>query len=319
MRTTNLFLIIFLLFIACKRDKKITEPEIGEPTTLQGRLSGNLSLQESPYIITGNITVDSLDELLIEEGVELFFKSATFFSVHGKLAAQGQKDLPIMFKSNSADSAWRGIHLVNSRGISHFKFCVIQDVRIEWDDSLDLGALSFTNSNGIIENAIFRDNYAQNGGAVAAINSSITIQNSLFLENESVVFGGAVFALRCSSGVINNTIYYNYCTNVGGGVVIYDAIQGDIQNNIFYQNWGRQGNPGIYLEQTDSALVKIGYNFLDGDSLNPGFVSLQKPNQDFHLIVGSVCMDAGNPDPKFNDVDGSRNDQGAYGGTGGDW
>jgi hypothetical protein len=66
-------------------------------------------------------------------------------------------------------------------------------------------------------------------------------------------------------------------------------------------------------------VVNIAYNFLRGDSLDPGFVSPQKPNQDFHLIPGSVCMDAGNPSQQYNDADGSRNDQGAYGGPGGDW
>jgi hypothetical protein len=42
-------------------------------------------------------------------------------------------------------------------------------------------------------------------------------------------------------------------------------------------------------------------------------------NSDFHLQPGSPCIDAGNPDPQYNDNDGSRNDMGAYGGPGGDW
>ena len=37
------------------------------------------------------------------------------------------------------------------------------------------------------------------------------------------------------------------------------------------------------------------------------------------LQLSSPCIDNGNPDPAFNDVDGSRNDQGAYGGPNGDW
>ena len=38
---------------------------------------------------------------------------------------------------------------------------------------------------------------------------------------------------------------------------------------------------------------------------------------DVHLQYGSPCIDAGHPDSRYNDIDGSRNDIGAYGGPGG--
>ncbi|MCK5832937.1 hypothetical protein KAH81_04610 [bacterium] len=38
---------------------------------------------------------------------------------------------------------------------------------------------------------------------------------------------------------------------------------------------------------------------------------------DVHLQYGSPCIDAGHPNPRYNDIDGSRNDIGAYGGPGG--
>ena len=40
---------------------------------------------------------------------------------------------------------------------------------------------------------------------------------------------------------------------------------------------------------------------------------------DFHLQSNSPCIDAGNPGESYNDVDGTRNDIGAYGGPYGDW
>ena len=49
--------------------------------------------------------------------------------------------------------------------------------------------------------------------------------------------------------------------------------------------------------------------------MDPLFVS----NRDFHLSENSPCKNAGNPEPEYNDFDGTRNDQGAYGGPGGDW
>jgi len=37
-------------------------------------------------------------------------------------------------------------------------------------------------------------------------------------------------------------------------------------------------------------------------------------NADWSLQEGSPCIDAGDPDPIYNDPDGTRNDMGAYGG-----
>jgi hypothetical protein len=48
---------------------------------------------------------------------------------------------------------------------------------------------------------------------------------------------------------------------------------------------------------------------------NPMFIG----NGDYHLQVGSPCIDTGNPGVQYNDADGSRNDMGAYGGPNGDW
>jgi hypothetical protein len=319
MKRSFILFISLSLIVYCEREKTITDPEINEPTTIEGTISGILPLENSPYFVTANLIVDSQTELRIEPGVELLFRHDTYLSVYGTLNASGTSSQPIFFKRSSTDSAWRGIHVVDSRDSSYFKHVILEGVRIAWDDSLNFGAISVNSSKVIIENCVFRENYTQNGGGIAADNSTVRIENSLFLENDCLVFGGAFFALQCSTIFINNTVYRNNCNNVGGGLVIYGGYAGDIQNNIFYQNTGQQGDPRIYLTQTDSSQVRIAYNFLSGDSIQPGFISTTKPNQNFHLIPGSVCMDAGNPAPQFNDPDGSRNDQGAYGGAGGDW
>jgi len=49
--------------------------------------------------------------------------------------------------------------------------------------------------------------------------------------------------------------------------------------------------------------------------MNPLFTS----NDNLHLSQNSSCINKGNPAPEYNDADGTRNDQGAFGGPLGDW
>ena len=100
----------------------------------------------------------------------------------------------------------------------------------------------------------------------------------------------------------------------GGAVVLVSPGLVDIRNNIFYQNSGVQGDDRIHISGADSGAVNIAWNFLD-QTLDPRFIS----QTDLHLLPGSPCINAGDPAPAFNDADGSRNDQGAYGGPRGNW
>ncbi|MCK4311361.1 MAG: hypothetical protein KAW88_01350 [Candidatus Cloacimonetes bacterium] len=61
-------------------------------------------------------------------------------------------------------------------------------------------------------------------------------------------------------------------------------------------------------------IVVTGEGNIDADPL---FVD--PDNGDYHLQTGFPCIDAGNPDPQYNDPDATRNDMGAYGGQCGDW
>ena len=65
----------------------------------------------------------------------------------------------------------------------------------------------------------------------------------------------------------------------------------------------------------DSAYVYENYNYLATGMMNPMFIS----NENLHLSSESPCINNGNPDSLYNDYDGTQNDQGAFGGPGGDW
>ena len=76
-----------------------------------------------------------------------------------------------------------------------------------------------------------------------------------------------------------------------------------------------------HLSVADSLRFNYYGDYCEADStdisLDPMFVNAL--SDDFHLSSGSPCTDAGNPDPAYNDPNGSRNDMGAYGGPNGNW
>ncbi|MFZ0392032.1 MAG: FlgD immunoglobulin-like domain containing protein [Calditrichia bacterium] len=116
-----------------------------------------------------------------------------------------------------------------------------------------------------------------------------------------------------------------------GPVHIYDLSDYDwyrvkVFNNIICSE--NSPDTGIVHDNFIAGNDKIAYNDVFGFStFTHGFdtTGLNLLNSDplfsdslYHLYANSPCIDAGDPAPSFNDVDGTRNDIGAYGGPGGE-
>jgi hypothetical protein len=314
---SKITIIVLLLFSSCSDRSLFTDPNDpglgGFYTILSGEISGTLLKSKSPYYVTNNISVGAGTTLTIEAGTILFFKAKTGFFISGGIRAIGNKELPIVFKGVLDE--WNGIHSTNPTDSLIFTFCRIQDVYLPIGSSFKYGAIETANANITLKNCYFYYNYAQNGGALALFNCNSAIENNIFYRNQSLDYGGAILSESSSNRIINNTFYRNYCLNFGGAITLIDPVYEEIQNNIFYDNFSYRSDARIHLVSGDSTNIFEQYNFLAPDSLSPSFIS----STDFHLQEISPCKDAGNPSPEFNDADGSRNDQGAYGGLGGDW
>ena len=304
-------------FSSCSDRSLFTDPADpglgGVFTIISGEISGNLLKSKSPYYVTNNISVRTGTTLTIEEGTIIFFKPKTGFYINGGIRAIGNKELPIIFKG--VRDEWNGIHSTNPTDSLIFIFCKIQDVYLPISSSMKFGAIESRNANLSIKNCYFYYNYAQNGGALALFDCSTEIKNNIFYRNETLDYGGAILSQNSSNKIINNTFYKNYCLNFGGAISLINPVYEEIQNNIFFDNFSYNGDTRIHFVSGDSTKIFEEFNFLDPDSLDPLF----KSSTDFHLKENSPCKDAGNPSPEFNDSDGSRNDQGAYGGQFGDW
>ena len=320
MNKKYLYILFFFLLItfSCTDRNVFTgngiDPTIGGVyTEIEGEQSGVLAKNKSPFFVSGNITVNASDTLIIQRGVELFFKEKTSLIVNGMLIAEGTRIEPVRFTAFEYD--WEGIHIINPSGNSSLTFCVFEYIYLPRQTSAEYGAVEIENATVEIRNCYFQKNYVQNGGGLSITNSNVTLINNVFYKNTADNYGGAILSQGSSNQIINNTFYKNTCYNYGGGLVIANPVDEDVQNNIFFDNYTYGGDPRIAIVSGDSSNVYEQYNFLAFAAMDPMFIS----EDDLHLSELSPCINSGNPSPEFNDPDGSRNDQGAFGGPGGDW
>jgi hypothetical protein len=309
--------IILLTAFGCSERSLFTDPTDpglgGFYTILSGEVSGKLLKSKSPYYATADIKIAAGSTLTIEPGTIIFFKQKTGLNIYGGLKALGIKDNPVVFRSVTYE--WNGIHSTNPTDSVIFIFCKIVDVYLPIGSQFRDGGVEINNANLVVRNCYFSNNYSNNGGGLALTFCNSEIVNNIFYFNDALDYGGAILSKNSRNKIINNTFYDNYCSSYGGAITLADPVHEEIQNNIFYKNFSYLADSRIYLVSGDSSNVFEQYNYMDPDSLNPLFIS----STDFHLQQNSPCKNAGNPSPEFNDADGSRNDQGAYGGPGGNW
>jgi hypothetical protein len=162
----------------------------------------------------------------------------------------------------------------------------------------------------------------QNYGIVS-LSATPLIANNLVVSNTGA---GIYMAWAASSGaqVLNNTVAYN----TDQGIWCYNGANVIIKNNIFARN-----STGISASQNAAPVISFndvwGNSFRNYDSQSggtaapgPGDISIDPLFESasippFHLSIASPCINAGDPNPIFNDLDGSRNDMGCFGGPGG--
>jgi hypothetical protein len=308
-------LIVLLLLSSCTEDNNpVPTPEVAY-TQISGRVSGEFNVSQSPYRVTQDIIVDSNSTLKINAGVEIHFDENTKLIVKGELLVEGSNTQYVVFKSYDASKTWNGIKIIDADKPADINFAKIQSINQELDTSFVSASISIMNSEAEFEHSFIENNSAIHGGAIGTYNSTLIFKNNIVSDNSAEVWGGAIMSELSDITVINNTFYQNYSGNNCGGVLVYDPVRTELQNNIFYKNSCRLGDFNFQYLSTDSTNLIEQYNYLAFGTMNPKFDS----ETDFRLSQSSPCINSGNSDASYNDNDGSRNDQGAYGGPFGNW
>jgi len=168
-------------------------------------------------------------------------------------------------------------------------------------------AIYFKESNATIMN----NRFLGRTGISIRTDSNVKIANNIIGVSGD---DGNGISIRNSSDVmiINNTINTdNQGLNEEGSSAI-------VMNNIITGN----NTFGVHISNSSTLSynniwgnINNYYDCSPGDSdISEDPLFMDESSGDYHLTPGSPCIDAGNPDPQYNDLDGSRNDMGAYGG-----
>jgi len=185
------------------------------------------------------------------------------------------------------------------------------------------GGISGYHSSISMHGAYVADNVAAVlGGGIYHRAEMLDMTNCLIAGNSTIASAGGVYADSCWGDWTNNTIDRNVAGSGGANVLMGNAVAAlDIRNNII--------SYGSFEGFRADAVANITYQYnncygnVSGDvitlvpdstnsSRNPAYADTAA--MDYHLGVHSGSIDAG--DPSGTDPDGSRADQGVFGGAG---
>ena len=112
------------------------------------------------------------------------------------------------------------------------------------------GAIRATNIDLIIDNCLFTDLQADEGGAIALINSEATIRNSEFEGNTGNSAGSAMI-FKDSSVLLENSILFNNEAFIEGGTILSRRSSLTIRNSDFSRNDAEGGGGGVISENPE--------------------------------------------------------------------
>jgi len=71
-----------------------------------GNVNGVWTIDGSPYIIDGEISIQQGDELTIEPGIQVIFSGHYKFNIYGRILAEGTATDSIVFIAQDAEIGW---------------------------------------------------------------------------------------------------------------------------------------------------------------------------------------------------------------------
>lgn len=329
-------------------------PDPSRNSIMCGDISGVWDLAGSPYYVVCDVTVPEEQVLEIRPGVQVLFTGHYKFNVLGNLQAIGSESQPITFTRAfpTEASKWWGIRFADSASdSSRLSHCIVEYGHASGPDpDCNGGGLSAWRCNLTIENSIFRNNYAENGGAIVFNEVCYPlVRNCVFNDNQANPSSGSAGAICHFPGeengglvTVDRCVIYDNAASSGGALwpgrsdfLIKDSVifgntasqeagamhmwhdapySVDVVNTVFYGNTAPDGDNFHYGEA--SGTINASYcNISDGlpgiGNISADPMFVDASNGDFHLLQNSPCINTGDPTFPF-DPDGTRSDMGAF-------
>lgn len=176
------------------------------------------------------------------------------------------------------------------------------DLRIDGGESLHIAAntfsltvgtaifLSFPNGDVLVEQNIV---WRPTGNAFVARGATSLLQNNAFGGARGGSVGGGIGATHGSSiEIVSCTVVGNSASIPGSGLYLSQGSVATVINSIFWANEGEG------VATSDGASVEIGYSIIEGGWEGEGVLDVDPEIAnmaagDFHLRLGSPCIDAG--------------------------
>jgi len=158
-------------------------------------------------------------------------------------------------------------------------------------------------SDAIITSNMIMRNRGGYGGGIGCYNSSPILTANTITSNRALEWGGGIYCNRSSSPTITNTILWDNHASVGDELWIGDFSHPSIVTISYSDVEG--GSSSVHIRP--GCTLNWGSGMINDDPL---FVDPE--NDDYHLFLGSPCIDTGDPDEPNIPWGGWRIDMGVF-------
>jgi hypothetical protein len=249
-----------------------------------GQVHGTWRQDQSPYFVTGDISVRENDALVIKPGVQVFFMGHYGMTIgeNARLTAEGTETSPIEFTAWNRDEGWAGLRFLDSGSDDVLSHCSISfskktsgfitDYNPDADENSCGGAVFCYYSDPTITNCKITNNIGNMGGAIYCDESYPIISNTVIANNASMggdtQCGGICVGGWGEPEIMNCTIV----NNLPGGIFTESWEGIDVTNTIVWGNDRYQ----IQTEESTAMLsfcdIQDGYDGEGNIDANPCFL-----------------------------------------------